>query len=318
MSVLFKALLFIPFLSLGQTTYLEAYSLFNNKEYSVSENVLKFTLIDNPNNTKSLELLGSIYVIQKDWEEAASLYKNLVRIDSSNAEYHYQYGNSLGKEALKSNIFSAFMMKSTVLNEFLTAVSLDENHIDAIWALIVYYTELPSIIGGSLENAKQYADQLETISAVDYYLAYGYIFEEENDYLLAEQNYLIAIDVGESITCYQALISFYEKQQEFLKAINYLEIAYSKHDWNNFNFQIGKIVASHQFELDKGAESLKSYLNNYSSTDTILKEKACYYLAKIYRYKNDRENALKWIRNSLDENPNFEDAIKEEKLILKM
>tara|TARA_R110000787_G_scaffold8495_3_gene28671 strand:- start:549 stop:1505 length:957 start_codon:yes stop_codon:yes gene_type:complete len=318
MSVLFKALLLIPFLSLGQTTYLEAYSLFNNKEYSVSENILKSSLIDNPNDAKLLELLGAIYVIQKNWEAAAILYKNLVRIDSSNAEYHYQYGNSLGKEALKSNMFSAFMMKSTIENEFLTAVSLNKNHIDAIWALIVYYTELPSIIGGSLENAKHYASQLETISSVDYYLAYGYIFEEENEYQLAEENYLKAIDVGESITCYQKLISFYENEKEFLKAITYLEIATNKHHWNNFNFQIGKIAASHQLELDKGAESLKRYLNNYSSTDAIPKEKAYCYLAKIYRYKNDRKNALKWIHNSLDENPNFEDAIKEEKLILKM
>tara|TARA_B100000809_G_scaffold260568_1_gene307747 strand:+ start:551 stop:1507 length:957 start_codon:yes stop_codon:yes gene_type:complete len=318
MSVLFKALLLIPFLSLGQTTYLEAYSLFINKEYSVSKNVLKSNLIDNPNDTKSLELLGSIYVIQKDWKAAAILYENLVKIDSSNAEYHYQYGNSLGKEALKSNVFSAFMMKSTIENEFITVVSLNKNHIDAIWALIVYYTELPSIIGGSLKNAKYYADKLETISSVDYYLAYGYIFEEENEYQLAEENYFKAIDVGESITCYQKLISFYENEKEFLKAITSLEIAENKHHWNNFNFQIGNIVATHQIELDKGEKRLKSFIYNYSSTDTIPKQKACYYLAKIYRYKNDRENALKWIRNSLDENPNFEDAIKEEKLILKM
>ena len=60
------------------------------------------------------------------------------------------------------------------------------------------------------------------------------------------------------------------------------------------------------------------FINDYSSIDTIQIEKAYYYLAKIYRYKNDRENAFIWIRNTLNESPNFEDAIKEEKLILKM
>ena len=168
MSILLKALLLIPFLSLGQTTYLEATSLFNNKEYVVSENLLKSSLIDNPNDTKSLELLGTIYVIQEDWDAASLLYKKLVKIDSFNAEYHYQYGNSLGMKALKVNVFSAFMMKNTIENEFLTAVSLDENHIDAIWALIVYYTELPGVIGGSSEKAMYYSNQLELISSVDY------------------------------------------------------------------------------------------------------------------------------------------------------
>lgn len=318
MSKLLKALLLLPFLSLGQAPYLEAKSLFDNSEYAFSENVLKSSLIDNPNDTKSLELLGTIYVIQEDWEAATQLYRNLVSIDSSNAEYHYQYGNSLGNKALKSNVLSAYMMKNTIENEFLTAVSLDENHIDAIWALIVYYTELPGIFGGSLEKANYYINQLESLSEVDFYLANGYVFEEENEFLLSEESYLKAIKVGGSITCYQKLISLYEKEKEYQKAISYLEIATNKHQWNNFKYQIGNIVATHQIELDKGVESLKAYIDNYSSEDSIQLEKAYCYLAKIYRYKNDRENALKWIRNSLDENPNFEDAIKEEKLIMKM
>ncbi len=318
MNILLKALLLIPFLSLGQTTYLEATSLFNNKEYVVSENLLKSSLIDNPNDTKSLELLGSIYVVQEDWEAATLLYKNLVRIDSSKAEYHYQYGNSLGKKALNSNILSAYMMKNTIENEFLTAVSINENHIDAIWALIVFYTELPGVIGGSTKKAMQYTNQLESISKVDFFLANGYISEDENEYQLAEDYYLKAIEVGESITCYQKLISLYKREKEFLKAIEYLEIAYNKNHWNSFNYQIGEIVALNQIELDKGAESLKNFINDYSSIDTIQIEKAYYYLAKIYRYKNDRENAFIWIRNTLNESPNFEDAIKEEKLILKM
>lgn len=311
-------ILIIPIFGLSQADYLEAKSLYENKEYTVSENIIKSSLLNSPNDTKSLELLGSIYIIHENWEDATLLYQKLIKIDSSNADYHYQFGKSLGMKATKSNVFSAFMMKNTIENEFLIAVSLDKNHIDAIWGLIVYYTELPSIIGGSSKKARQYINHLESISKVDYYLANGYVFEDENEYLLAEENYLKAIEVGGSVTCYQKLISLYVKEKENQKAINYLEIAYQKHYWNNFNYQIGEISSINNIELDKGIKSLKSFVENYNSEDIIQLEKAYYNLAKLYRFKKDRENALKWIRKSLIENPSYEDAIKEEKLILKM
>ncbi len=318
MSEFYKIILLIPFLSLGQKTYSEAEALFYNKQYAISEDVLNASLIHNPNDIKSLELLGSIYIIHEDWDAATLLYQKLIKKDSTNAEYHYQYGKSMGMKATNSNIFSAYMMKNTIENEFLTTISLDKNHIDALWALIVYYNELPGIIGGSFEKAKQYANQLKSISLVDYYLANGYIFEEEKESLLAEKNYLKAVKKGGSINCYQKIISFYKKEKEYQKAISYLEIGHQKHQWNNYNFQIGDISSREKIEFDKGIKYLKIYIENYSSEDAFKLENAYCSLAKIYRFKNDRESALKWIQKSLKENPSFDVAIKEEKLILKM
>ena len=318
MNIVYKAILFIPFLGIGQSTFLEAKSFYDNKEYSISENVLQSSLIDSPNDIKSLELLGSVYVIQENWEEATSLYKKLVLLDSTNAEYRYQYGKSLAMKAKSSNVFSAFMMIDEIEYEFLTAVSLDEKHIDAIWALVVFYNEIPGIFGGNSKKAITYSNQLEALSKVDFYLSKGYLYEDDNEFLLAEENYLKAIEVGGSINCYQKLISLYKNEKEYIKAIDYLEIANEKHKWNNFNFQLGKITVSNKIDLEKGEESLKRYINDYSSKDDISIEYAYYYLAKIFRYKNDSENALKWIRKSLQENPDFKEAINEEKLILKM
>ncbi len=318
MKYLVRIVLFLPFVCIGQSTYLEAKTLFNNQEFSVSENILKSSLIDSPNDIKSLELLGAVYDRQENWEDATLLYKKLVYIDSSNASYHYHYGKAMGMKATKSNFISAFMLLDNVENEFLKAVELDKNHIDAKWALIVYYTEIPGILGGSTKKALFYADEFKQLSEVDYFLAKGYIYEEGNDFALAEKNYLQAVNVGESITCYNKLITLYENEKQYLKAIEFLELANKKHQLNYFNFQIGKVSALNKIELEKGKDSLTRYLNNYSLIDNEPLEWAYLFLAQIYRYTNDKSNALNWIHKSLKENPTFEDAIKEEKIILKM
>lgn len=318
MNRLLKIVLFMPLFCLGQSSYIEAKTFFNNQEFTVSENILKSSLIDSPNDIKTLELLGAVYDKQENWDDATLLYRKLVQIDSSNASYHYYYGKALGMKATKSNFISAFMLLDNVEYEFLKAVELDKNHIDAKWALIVYYTEIPGILGGSTKKALIYADEFKQISEVDYFLAKGYIYEEENDFALAEKNYLQAVNVGGSITCYKKLISLYENEKEYQKAIEYLELANENHQLNNFNFQIGKISALNKIDFEKGKGSLIKYINNYSLNDDEPLEWAYLYLAQIFRYIDDKSNALNRIYKALEINPTFDEALKEEILISKM
>ena len=160
-----------------------------------------------------------------------------------------------------------------------------------------------------------YANQLEKISKVDGYLAKGYVYEYDNEPKLAEKYYKLAIKVGGSVTCYEKLTNFYEDQNQPEKAIVNLEIAQKNLQRNAMHYQIGKVCADYNMQLDKGEKCLKAYLSHYSSKDGVPKAWAYYRLAQIYKHKNETDKALEWINKAITGLPNtdifkeFKDSI---------
>lgn len=312
-------LLFLfPLVSFGQSSLTEVEGFLQNKEYHKAEIYLTKILVKEPTNIKAIELLGDAYSYQEKWEPAISKYQYLVETAPNIAKYHYKYGGAMGMEALRVNKIKAFFMIDDIEEAFLNAVKLDPKHIDARWALIEYYIQLPGIIGGSKSESLKHANALENLSKVDGFLAKGYIYEYSNEPLLAEKYYKKAIEVGGSVTCFQKLSSFYEKNNAPEKSIKTIESASIKLQRNSLNYQLGKVCASYNLELNKGEKCLHTFIDNHSSEDGVPLEWAYFRLAQIFRHKNDKVNATKWIDKSLVLQPNFEIALLEKKLILKM
>ncbi len=311
-------ILLLPIFTFGQSLFAEVDLLFKSEQYTEAETVLHSLLNNNPNEIKALELLGETYAIQQNWDEAVEIYKHLVEIDVMNANYHYQYGGAMGMKAIRSNKFLALLMINDIKYEFLKASELDVDYIESRWALVVFYMELPGILGGSKKNALLYSDALQKLSPVDGYLSKGYIYETDEDLKLAEEYYKKAIEIGGSITCFQKLTSFYENEGQHEKAISTIEEAHDKLQRNSLNYQLGKVCAAYNLDLDKGEKCLYKYINNHSPQDGIPLEWAYYRLAQIYKHKNDKIKAIIWINKSLATQSDFEPAIAEKKLILKM
>lgn len=312
-------LLFFPIITFGQINVDQIEDLFEENQYKKAETVLTSYLNNFPKEVKAIELLGETYAYQENWEETVKIFKQLVKIDKTNANYHYQYGGSMAMKAVRSSKFVALFMINDIKREFLKATQLDKSHIDSRWALVVLYMELPGIFGGSKKKALKYAEELKSISLVDGYLSTGYIYEYDVDDLkLAEEYYIKAVEVGGSITCFQKLTTFYEKDGQPQKAIANIEKAHEKLERNSLNYQLGRVCAAYNLELDKGKNCLFKYIENHSPKDGIPLEWAYYRLAQIYKHKNNKANALKWINLSLNTQSGFEEAIEEKKLILKM
>jgi len=304
--------------SFGQNSLDEIEKFILEKDYNKSEDYLVEILINDSYNSEALELLGDVYSYQDKWDYAITQFEILVERDNLNATYQYKLGEALGRKALQINTVSALFLLDDVKEAFIKTLELDKNHIDAHWALVVYYTELPGILGGSIKKALKYSEELKTISLVDYYLSKGYVYEYDDEYELAEENYLKAVEVGGSLTCFQKLSDLYETEGEYQKAINTIEKANNKLQINSLNYQLGKVSAAYNLELEKGEKCLIKYINNYKQDDGITLEWPYYRLAQIYRLKNDKASALKWIEKSLKFKPEFESAQEEKELILKM
>tara|TARA_B100000809_G_C15096340_1_gene515145 strand:- start:1311 stop:1568 length:258 start_codon:yes stop_codon:yes gene_type:complete len=81
------------------------------------------------------------------------------------------------------------------------------------------------------------------------------------------------------------------------------------------HYQIGKVCAEYNIQLDKGETCLLIYIDNYSAKDGVPKAWAYFRLAQIYKLRKNKEDALKWIDKAIVDFPKI-DVFKEEKVTI--
>ncbi|MBT8260790.1 MAG: tetratricopeptide repeat protein [Bacteroidia bacterium] len=236
--------LIIPLLTFGQTQFDEVQQLLNNNEFKKAEALSLQLVVQYPDNLEAIEFLGDSYGRLKKWDEAIDTYKKLVEEKPNNANFHYKYGGALGMKALSVSKFRAVSIVKNAKSEFLKAAELDPKHIETRWALVELYMKLPAIIGGSKRKALHFAEELHNLSEVDGFLAKGFIYQYDKEFELSEHNYLKAIEVGGSETCYQNLIDMYVSFNKHDKALTYLEKAHKKHQSTSFKNQLDKLKSA--------------------------------------------------------------------------
>jgi tetratricopeptide (TPR) repeat protein len=308
-------LLLFPSLLWAQTSFELAVEYFNNEQYSQAKPLFHEYLKQNPDHTKTREYLGDIAGASKDWDTAVFYYKSLLEDKPNNANYNFKYGGALGLKAQESNKFKALGYIGDIKQYLNKAAELDPNHIEARWALVELYMQLPGIIGGSEKKSMMYADQLKKISPVDGYLAHGYIAEYNDRPEDAEKYYKKAIEIGGSPHTYEKLTNLYEKNNQPAAAMANAAISLKKHKRNSLNYQIGKIAAQYNLSPETGIKCLMEYIQNHSVRDGVPKDWAYFRLAQIYKNTGDKDMALKWINKALQDRPDFKEALQEKQRI---
>lgn len=202
--------------------------LFQQEKYALAKPIFEKILKSEPNNFKAIEYLGDIAGHYKDWDLALNYYEKLKNSNPKDANYQYKYGGALGMKAKEGSKIAALRLVGDVEKAFLTAVQLDAKHVDARWALIEFYLQVPGILGGSEKKAQKYSDELLAISPVDGYLARGYIQEYFSRYLKAEIEYKKAFEIGKSQTTFQKLYNLYTNKLKQTKKAEALKLAFDK------------------------------------------------------------------------------------------
>jgi len=309
-------ILFLPLIISSQSSFERGEKLYNQEKFTQAKPLFLTYLKENPSHAKTREYLGDIAAYTKDWDTAISYYKVLVGEKPNNADYNFKYGGSLGMKAKDLSRIRALTYISDIKSYIGKAADLDPKHIEARWAMVELYMQLPGILGGSEKTSLMHANQLLKISPVDGHLALGYIAEYNGKAKEAENHYKKAIDIGDSPHTYEKLADLYEnKTNQPEKAIATREISLKKHKRNNLNYQIGKVSAMYNVELQKGLAYLETFLENYSGKDVLPKEWAYYRIAQIYKHLGNKVQAESWINKALALNTDFKEAQEEKKLI---
>jgi tetratricopeptide (TPR) repeat protein len=202
----------------AQSDFGKAEKLFDAGKFDQAQPIFESILKENPNHLKTIEYLGDIAGHNKSWDKAIVYYKKLKQLKPSEANYFYKYGGALGMKAKDSNKFKALGMIGEVKESFEKAIELNPKHIEARWALVMVYIQLPGIVGGSESKAIKYSNELLKISPVDGYLSRGQIEEYFKRYTAAEQQYKKAIAVGSTKVGGQMLDNLYKNKR--IKSVN--------------------------------------------------------------------------------------------------
>lgn len=224
MKKLLIIILFLPFLALSQSTYEKAVKLFDQENYTQAKPLFLSLLKQEPKNLQVIEYLGDISSHQDDWDNSIVYYEKLKNLKPTEADYFYKYGGALGMKAKVGGKWVAIRLIGDMRASFEKALQLNPKHIEARWALIEYYLQLPGFVGGSERKAQGYANELMKLSPVDGYLSKAHIDEYFKRYLSAEKNYKLAIQVGGSKNTYDRLAQLYrDKLHQPEKALQVLK-----------------------------------------------------------------------------------------------
>lgn len=227
MNKLLIALLFLPLFLWGQSNFEKAEKLFDEEKYAQAKPLFLSILKDNPTNLKVIEYLGDISSYSNDWDNSIIYYEKLKKLKPTEANYYFKYGGALGMKAKVGGKWVAIRLIGDMHESFEKALQLNPKHIEARWALIEYYLQLPAFVGGSEKKAQRYSNELMKLSPVDGYLSKAHIDEYFKRYTSAEKNYKYAIQVGGSKNTYERLAQLYkeklhqpEKASQVLKNYN--------------------------------------------------------------------------------------------------
>ena len=211
--LLFFCILF-PLLIFSQSDFDKGEKLFREEKFEQAQVLLEHVLVTQPSNLKAIEYLGDVAGRNKSWDKALGYYKKLKQLKPTEANYYYKYGGVLGMKAKESSKFQALGMIGEIKESFEKAITLNPKHIEARWALVMIYIQLPGIVGGSETKAVKYSNELLKLSPVDGYLSKGQIEEYFKRYSLAEQQYKKAIAAGSTKVGGQMLANLYKNKMK--------------------------------------------------------------------------------------------------------
>ncbi|MGM1055254.1 MAG: tetratricopeptide repeat protein [Bacteroidota bacterium] len=288
-------LLFMLLLGVGsysQSSMLEIESALDQGKLVTAKKLLHQRVSENPNDATALAYLGDIAGFEKDWDSSMALYKNLVQTHPDNAEYSFKYGAALGMKALSISKIQSVIYISDIKKYLEKAVELDSKHVQARRVLVELYIKLPGILGGSLDKAQEFANDLESLNKVDYFLAQAFILKEEEGLAESEVFFKKALEAHQNLASHKRR--------------------------NILNYELGKAASDFEVYPQYGLKLLNEYIANFGYNDIYPLEWAYYNKAKLQAALMNKSEAIISIDKALTLRGNFKEAELEKKRILRL
>jgi tetratricopeptide (TPR) repeat protein len=276
-SILFACvLLFIGINSIGQSKIQQAKILFEQQQNEQVKKILVPITNKDVDFAAAQYYLGRVAYEEKKFDDAVDFFEETIDASAKVADYHFWLGNAYRDKAMESNMLSQAMLAPKMKKAWENAAALDAKNIDARVSLVEFYIGAPSFMGGSIDKAKEMANQISKLNSIEGSRQMGNIANAE-------------------------------KQYE--KAITFFEIAIKENpkDYPSL-YQLGKACALSGQKLDFGEECLKKYLGYTPKPSEVDHAAANMRLAQIKEKQGNKAEAKKLYELALKSDSSLKEA----------
>lgn len=297
----------LPFLGFSQTPLEKGITLLQNKKYQEANKALLAIKEADKDYAAAQYYLGRIAFDQKEFDDAAEYFEEATERYTKNAEYFQWLGDTYGTIAQNANVVRQGFLAPKMKSAWESAITLDPKNINARFSLIEYYTQAPSIMGGSFDKAKDVARQIIKLNPPQGHRAMGNIFMREKNVAAAEKSYLEMVKADAAFT--PALGNFYLSLNQYDEAFKLFDETIKKNPTDMGSaYQFGKTSALSGKQLERGEQYLREYLKYEPKPNEPSHAGAQMRLAQILEKRGNKTEAKKFYETALSKDNTLKEA----------
>src|SRR5438128_6111388 len=244
-------------------------------------------------NDAELITAGRAALSHGELDRAIAQFEKAVTVNPNNSEGHYYLGMAYGRQAQKAGIFRGMSEIGKAKAEWLRAVELNPNYVDARLALIDFYIVAPAIVGGSEDKAIEQAVEVRKRDALDGHRAYARIYTRQKKFDLAVKEMVEAVrEQPKSAKAHHLLGNALLNQEDWKGSLHEYEMALSLDAaYMPAYFRIGQNAARSESNYARGEEAIRKYLEYKPADDEPPLANAWYWLGMIQEKQGKKAEA---------------------------
>lgn len=255
--------------------------------------------------------MGRMAANDDDLDRAVNYFEKAIELDGGIAEYYDWLGRAYGSKAQKaSKLKQPFLAKKTK-NAWEKGLSIDPNNLDIMEDLVQYYLQAPGFLGGSRDKARDMINEVKKRNAYRGAVLAANICSSQKDSPCVEREIKAIIAAyPDSAASYASLAALYANAKQYDRAFDVMDQRLKqKPNDMTAHYSLGRTAALSGQQLDRGEQSLRSYLARPPENGIIAG--AHVRLGMILARKGNREGARREFLTALQISPTNADAKKE-------
>ena len=141
-------------------------TLVKQKHFKRARVLLERRLAANPADAGALVTLARIEAEYKHNDAAIKLASKAIALQPANAQAHATLAEGLGQKTYENiGMFEKMRLARNFKKEAEQALSLDPKNQDALWGMMLFELEAPSMLGGDKAKAAEFAERIMAVDA---------------------------------------------------------------------------------------------------------------------------------------------------------